>query len=330
MDRRTVLGLGAFAVTALAARAETAKRAMTLPADPPETILLWPGTPPGGEGVRLAMSLVDHSPDPAVWRDRFSRGIEAPFLTVFRPDKPDGSAMLVVPGGGYVVTAFDREGYDVARRLNASGVTVFVLRYRLPGEGWKQPSDVPLQDMQRALRLIRAQASRYGVDANRVGVMGFSAGGHMAASLTTRYLEQVYAPVDAADRLDPRPAFSCLMYPVITMTENSHPGSRETLLGKNPSPEQVAKYSCERRVTAGTPPVFLCLAIDDDVVPPMPNGLAMYQALAAAKVPGEIHIFQEGGHGFGIHKAAGKPCEVWPDLFVRWARQGGWIKGEAV
>lgn len=328
MDRRTVLGLGVATLTALASgEAEAMKQDGTLPTDPTETLLLWPATPPGGEGVTLAAEIVERSPDVAVYHDRYVHKVGIPLLTVFRPAKPDGSAVLMAPGGGYVREVLDKEGFETARRFNETGVTVFVLRYRLPAEGWKNGADVPLQDAQRAIRLIRAHAAHYGIDPARIGVMGFSAGGHVAASLATRFAEKVYEPIDTADALDARPAFAGLLYPVITMSPASHTGSRKAMLGDNPSPEAVAHYSCEMRVTSATPPSFICYANDDNTVPPVANSVAMYLALMAAEIPVEIHGFAEGGHGFGLRIAQGKPCAVWPDLFLTWAKRGQWIKG---
>jgi acetyl esterase/lipase len=328
MDRRTVLGLGAAALTAMAARAEPMRADGSLPTDPTEIVPLWPATPPGGEGLSLTAEIVERSTD--TFHDRFVHKVGTPLLTVFRPERPDGSAIVLAPGGGYIRTVIDKEAFESARRFNASGVTVFVLRYRLPGEGWKQAADVPLQDAQRAMRLVRAYAAHYGIDPTRTGILGFSAGGHVAASLATRHAEKVYEPIDAADQLDARPAFAGLMYPVITMSDASHTGSRSTLLGANPSPEAVAKYSCEKQVTSATPPTWLCYALDDPAVPPVGNGLAMYEALTSAKIPAELHAFQEGGHGFGIRLAKGLPCSAWPDLFLHWGARGGWFRSGAV
>lgn len=326
MDRRTVLGLGAAALTAMSAKGETMKSDGTLSTDPTEIIPLWPATPPGGEGVQLKARIVERSPTPDMVHDRYVDSVGMPILTVFRPDKPDGSAFVLCPGGGYVRTVIDKEAFESARRFNAAGITVFVLRYRLPGEGWADRSDVPLQDAQRAMRLVRAYAGHYGIDPARVGVLGFSAGGHVAASLATRYGEQVFAPIDAADASDPRPAFAALMYPVVTMSDKAHTGSRDKLLGPEPSAAAIAKYSCELHVTAAAPPSFICFAGDDPAVPPLGNGLALYQALMAARVPVELHAFEKGGHGFGIAGAAGKPCAAWPDLFLAWGRAHAWFK----
>ena len=203
------------------------------------------------------------------------------------------------------------------------GITCFILRYRLPGEGWANRSDVPLQDAQRAMRLIRANAARYGIDPAKLSAIGFSAGGHVAASLATRSAATVYGAVDAADSQSARPVIAGLMYPVVTMGEGAHPSSREMMLGSSPSPQAVGAYSVERNVPADTVPSFLCLAADDTVVPPTQNSVALYAALRAAKIPTEMHVFEAGGHGFSLHWAQGKPCAVWPELFQAWAATHG-------
>jgi len=329
LNRRVLLGMGALTLTGLSAHAQGASGDALWP-DAAETIVLWPGTPPGGKGVHLVRKVVEApgNADPA-WHNRFITGIGTPTLTVFRPKQPDGSAMLVIPGGGYGVVVCDNEGADVARRLCASGVTVFVLQYRLPAEGWANAADVPLQDAQRAMRLIRADAVRFGIDPGRMGVIGFSAGGHIAVSLITRSDAAVYAPQDGADALPARPVFAGLVYPVITMLEGTHGGSRLNLLGPYPSPETMTAYSCERHVTERTPPCFLILAADDDVVPYQPNGIAMFDALRAAKVPTELHVFQSGGHGFGIIPAKGRLPSSWPDLFLHWGYANSWFRDDS-
>jgi len=329
MDRRTVLGLGVSALAAFSTRslAEDMNAQGVLSTDPAEIVPLWPGIPPGGEGVNLEAKITERSGDTSAYHDRFVTNIGAPLLAVYRPEKPDGSAVLMAPGGGYVRIVIDKEGIECARRFNASGVTVFMLRYRLPAEGWANGKDVPLQDAQRAMRIVRASAQKFAVDPNRIGVMGFSAGGHVAASLATRPYDAVYKPVDEFDAQDTKPAFAGLMYPVITMSaEGAHMGSRTSLLGKTPSDALVAAYSCEKLVADQTPPCFICLAADDETVPPMTNGMAMFHALRASKVPAEMHIFQEGGHGFGLRLAKNKPASAWPDLFLRWGYSNGWFR----
>jgi acetyl esterase/lipase len=328
VDRRAVLSLAA-AVAALAPAARAADPVPSsdrLPGDPRETIALWPGTPPGGEGGHLTLQLLERSPAPDVFHDRFVTDIATPLLTVFRPDKPDGSALLIAPGGGYRRVVIDKEGFECAHRFARAGITCFVLRYRLPGECWANAADVPLQDAQRAMRLARARAGSFGIDAARVGVIGFSAGGHVAASLITRSDAAVYKPVDDADNRSARPDFAALMYPVMSMTPPiAHAGSREKLLGIAPTEAQQGAYSPDRHVTANMPPTFMAFASDDKEVDPR-NSFLMEAALRAAGVPHEMHMFEEGGHGFGIRLAQGKPAAAWPELFLRWGARRGVFK----
>ena len=297
-----------------------------VPADPTEIVRLWPNGAPGGEHVTAKMQIVERSPNVADYRDRYAIGIVDPILTVFRPQTPGGSALLIAPGGGYVRVVIDKEGFEAAVRFAASGVTCFVLRYRLPADGWLAGPDAPLQDAQRAVRLIRANAASYGVDPQRIGALGFSAGGHVAASLAELHAKPTYALVDDTDRVSARPDFAGLMYPVITMDAGfAHPGSRAQLLGDRPEPEVVLAYSRELTVTADTPPVFLVHALDDHTVPPQ-NSLALLAALRTQNISVEAHFFQEGDHGFGIRLAKGKPCAAWPDLLTAWGRRGGWFR----
>ena len=330
MDRRTAIALG-LAATAFPQRllADTVVQGDgVLPSDPKEVITLWPGTPPGGQSLGLPpIRVTNHEPPFLTPNDRAVDQVGIPVMNVFRPDRPDGSAMIIAPGGGYSREMLDFEGVDVARHFNAAGITCFVLRYRLPGEGWANRSDVPLQDAQRAMRLVRANAASYGVDPMRLGFMGFSAGGHLAASIATRFGAPVYKAVDGADRQDARPSFSVPMYPVITLGEGAHVGSRDKLLGPNASQELIDAYSCQLHVPTDTPPTFMALAADDTTVPPLPNAGAYYVALQAAKVPSEIHVFEAGGHGFGIAHTIGKPTGAWPDLLLRWGASHGFFKG---
>ncbi|TWB44399.1 alpha/beta hydrolase [Nitrospirillum pindoramense] len=286
----------------------------------PAPFPIWPGgVGPGSEGVSIQESVVERSADPTL-HDRYTLGITRPHLVVYRPSHPNGTALLVMPGGGYRWVVVDKEGDEIGRRLSAAGVTVFVLTYRLPGEGHAQAADVPLQDAQRALRLIRARAAEWGLDPHRIGAMGLSAGGHVAASLGTRYDAPVYAPVDTADQQSARPDFLALIYPVASMDPAiAHKGSRNQLLGATPTPAQDAAYSTERSVTSQTPPTFL-LHADDDPSVPVENSLRFYAALHAAKVPAELHIFRQGGHGFGLRGARGLPVAAWPDLYIAWVR----------
>jgi acetyl esterase/lipase len=329
MDRRTAIATGLAAAFAKPAWADTVVPGDgVLPSDPKENILLWPGTPPGGEGLKLPpIRVSNHEPPYITPVDRAIDQVGLPVMNVFRPDRPDGSGMIIAPGGGYTREMLDFEGMDVARRFNGAGVTCFVLRYRLPGEGWANRSDVPLQDAQRAMRLVRANAAKYGIDPARIGFMGFSAGGHLAASIATRFAANVYAPLDAADSVSARPDFSVPMYPVITMGEGAHVGSRDKLLGPNAAPDRVDAYSIQNHVPADTPPTFMALAADDATVIPLPNAGAYYVALQTAKIPSEIHVFEAGGHGFGLARTVGRPTAIWPDLLLRWGASKGYFKG---
>ncbi len=323
IDRRTVLA-GAFAAGHVAAQTPAPSHAgERLPEpDPAETIDLWPGEAPGALDGLPVERVVNRSADPRL-PDRFVAGIARPRLVVFRPARPNGAALLVAPGGGYARIVIDKEGYEIGRWLAARGWTVFVLFYRLPGEGWRDAADVPLADAQRAMRLIRARADSYGIDRARVAAMGFSAGGHVCGDLATRFGAGVYRPVDAADRLSARPDLCALIYAVQSMRPPlAHPGSRELLIGKAATPATERAHSPSANVSGDTPPCFLVHAEDDTTVP-AGNTIDMRAALKAAGVAVETHLFAAGGHGFGIRGAAGKPAAIWPELFAAWAASHG-------
>lgn len=275
---------------------------------------LWPeGKVPGAAGVTTRRLVLERG-SPAA-HDRAIMHVSQPLLEVFRPAVPNGSAMIVAPGGGYVRLAIDKEGAGAARRLNEAGITAFVLNYRLPGDGWAAGYDAPLQDMQRAVRLVRARAAEWALDAKRIGVMGFSAGGHLAAACLTRYDDAVYAPVDTTDQTSARPDFVCLGYALMSV------GSGRD---QYPGPDAEAKQPLNERVRSGMAPTFLVHAADDRTVP-VGHSLAMFAALKAAEVPAEMHIYQEGGHGFGFTLPADRPASRWPDAFEAWARRSGFL-----
>ncbi len=288
----------------------------------PETLPLWPGGPPDRLAAPFTEKFADQSHDP-LHPDRFVTGVGQPRLIVYRPAKPNGAAVLLMPGGGYEFLSYDNEGVSQARWLNAIGVTAFVMLYRLPSEGWADRADVPLKDAQRAMRVIRANAGRYGLDARRVSVIGFSAGGHLAGSLATRHAERLYAPVDTADSLPARPDLVGLLYPVVSLSAPfTHGGSRDALLGANASEAERKRYSVELGVDAQTSPCFLVHAGDDGLVPPT-NSIGLYTALQARGRPAELHVFAEGGHGFGVRPAPDKPVSAWPRLFRSFAESQG-------
>ena len=325
-DRRALL-VGSLAALASGAAAQTpaplARSGRPLVfAEPDETIDLWPGGAPGMPRPAPVEEVRERSTDPA-YNDRIVLGIARPRMAVFRPVRPNGAAVLIMPGGGYSWVVVDKEGYEMARLLAARGITAFVLFYRLPGEGWAAGPDVALSDAQRAMRLIRHRAARYRIDPVRICAMGFSAGGHACADLLTRFATSTYAPVDAADRLSARPDAAAPLYPVISMSApHAHAGSRRNLLGETPSPALERAHSPHLNVPANAPPCFL-LHAEDDASVPVANTLLLHAALRARGIPTELHLFPDGGHGFGLRLARGKSVEHWPDLFLSWGRYRG-------
>jgi acetyl esterase/lipase/lysophospholipase L1-like esterase len=277
---------------------------------------VWRGAAPGGEAVSVEQTVVERSTTPGV-HDRALIGITRPTLTVYRPEKPDGSAVLILPGGAYLRVVIDKEGEETARRLNARGITAAVLLYRLPADGWAAQRDAPLQDAQRALRLLRSGVAGP-LDPARIGVLGFSAGGDLAAALSLRADGITYEPADQADRVSARPDFSVLMYPALNMSVKPTDGSA-------PIP---ARAPIESFVNGASPPCFIVHAADDASVS-VDLSLRLFAALKAANVPAEMHVFSAGGHGFGVRLAAGKPVESWPDLLVRWGEHHQFFKGAA-
>ncbi|MEH0197828.1 alpha/beta hydrolase [Caulobacter sp. CCNWLY153] len=321
LNRRSAFALLAGITALSTASMASAARKPAVP-EPSEVRPLWPNDPPGSSGVTAQETVIERS-DGKGPRDRAVTHTRKPTLSLFRPRKPNGAAVILIPGGGYERVVMDKEGFETAQWLADRGYTCFVLLYRLPGDGWGAGPDAPLQDAQRALRLVRSWAPGMKFAQNRIAIMGFSAGGHLAASLTTRFEAQVYDRVDAADDLSARPDLSALIYPVITMTAGTtHAGSRKQLLGASPSFEAVQAYSAETGVGGRTPPVFLVHAADDKAVP-VENSLMMFAALKAKAIPAELHVFEEGGHGFGLRSIEGKPVAAWPTLFETYAKKKG-------
>ena len=317
--RRFLTASSALLLTATAANSSSAATKLNLPppaknlpkawSDAP-TVPLWPGDAPGASDFKA-------QPLPANSPPVFLRNVLKPDLHVFRPARPNGHAVLVIPGGAYWFVSVANEGAEVAERFTALGITVFVLTYRLPAEGWKHRSDVPLQDAQRAMRVIRSNASRYAIDAGKLSVLGFSAGGHLSATLATAHADRTYDPVDAADELSARPLAAALIYPVITMEAQwTHEMSRKLLLGDAPSDTEVERRSAERHVNGSTPPTFIVHAYDDSAVP-VENSLRFLSAMRAAKRPVEAHLLQEGGHAFGVG-IPGSSSEEWVPTFAKW------------
>ncbi|MEG2802820.1 alpha/beta hydrolase [Stenotrophomonas sp.] len=281
-----------------------------------DRLALWPaGQVPGETGPARTPHVIERSGD-APLPDRYIDDVDAPYLVAYRPRHPNGSALLVIPGGGYQRIVLDKEGTAlVPAFVDQGGVTLFVLRYRLPaGRADRQAA---LADAQRALRLIRAGATRWQLDPKRIGVMGFSAGGHVAARLSTGFDLPVYPPADAIDRQSARPDMALLLYPVIDMGAHAHSGSRTRLLGEHPQAAQVAQFSMQDHVRPDQPPTFLVHAQDDAVVS-VHNSLVYYQAMSRAGVAAEMHLFPQGGHGFGVRMPATSTVAQWPALALRW------------
>lgn len=252
--------------------------------------------------------------------------IKTPTLTAYLPpaDKANGTAVVICPGGGYSIVAIDHEGFKVAEKFNEMGVAAFVLKYRIPDKkNQTDPSIAPLQDAQQAILTVRANAKKWNIDPARIGIMGFSAGGHLASTAGTHFERSL---INDPDHVSVRPDFMLLIYPVISADiAITHSGSFKNLLGANASEEQLNLFSNEKQVTAKTPPAFLVHASDDGGVSPN-NSIVFYQALLKNKIPAELHIYQNGGHGFGMHNATTK--DEWMERCKNWLDKNGWLKNQ--
>jgi acetyl esterase/lipase len=269
-----------------------------------EQVFLWPGDAPGSGFVAGDL--------PVGWPETQLRNIAQPYVRVFRPANPNGRSLLVIPGGAYTFVSIANEGVDIARSMTAKGYTVFVLVHRLPCEGWEKPSEVALQDARRALDLIGEMAVALGTDTRQVHVIGFSAGGHLAASLATQ-------PTDGAEAAGGVPCLRSLglIYPVISHEPPLWNAlSTQSLLGDNPSTEMVALHSPAQHVSADTAPGFFVHALDDVDVP-SGNSLLMVGAMQAAGRPIALHLFEAGGHGFGLGDPH-LPVRQWLELYCEW------------
>jgi acetyl esterase/lipase len=271
--------------------------------DQPKVELLWPQGAPGAKG-----DAPNDKPALNIWLPPAEKGV--------------GSGVVVCPGGGYGGLALDHEGVQVARWLNSLGVAAFVLEYRHHGKGYEHPA--PLDDAQRALRTVRARASEFKVDPNKIGVLGFSAGGHLASTLATHFDKGQPDAADPIGRASCRPDFAILIYPVISLSAPyTHGGSKINLLGANPDPKLVESLSNDTQVTSETPPTFLVHTTEDTGVPPE-NSIAFYLALHKAKVPAELHIYEKGPHGRGL--GTNDPgLKNWPGACADWLRIHGFL-----
>ena len=249
--------------------------------------------------------------------------ITKPTLTIYEApnEKRTSAAVVICPGGGYSILAAGHEGADVAKAFNNAGITAFVVRYRLPkDECMTNKSFVPLMDAQQALYIARKNAKQYGIDSNKIGIMGFSAGGHLASTVGTHFNQPVRKELAGANL---RPDFMLLIYPVISFNDSiGHRGSRDNLIGKNPDKNLVHLFSNEKQVTAQTPPTFLVHASDDDGVNPE-NSIRFYEALLKNKVPAEMHLYEHGSHGFGLYNKTTE--ENWFQTCINWMKTNKFV-----
>ena len=252
--------------------------------------------------------------------------VTRPTLTTFFPqkDKANGTAVIICPGGGYSYVVMNAEGTDVAGEFVKKGVAAFVLKYRLPNDKiMKDKSIGPLQDAQQAIKMVREHAKEWGIDISKVGIMGFSAGGHVAATASTHFNDKT---IDNPKAVSLRPDFSILIYPVISFSDSlGHKGSRKGLLGDNPSQAKKDLFSGEKQVTPQTPPAFLLQSGDDKTVP-VGNSISYYEALLRNGVKAELHIYPGGGHGFGLNNKT--ITDKWIDRCFNWMAANNWIKAE--
>ncbi len=313
VSRRALLGgtVAAGIATALPAFAQSTAPLVYRP--------IWPGNAPGGERVTEAEQEIPRSATGPKDDTAFLH-VRTPTMTHVAPAKPNGAAILLIPGGGYLRVAIGNGARALLQFFADRGYHAYLLKYRLPGDPWAAGPDAPLQDAQRALRLIKAEAKGYGVALDRIGVMGFSAGGHLAAMLAYRG-DSTYPAMDAADAQPLGVRAAGLLYPVALMgVDGTHRGSQDQLIGKNPTPDRALRARTDARITTASPPTFIAHAIDDRVVP-VDNGLALLAALRRAKVPAEAYLPEIGGHGFGV-TSEGQPA-AWTALFFAWAKRHG-------
>jgi acetyl esterase/lipase len=280
-------------------------------AETPLVLDVWPYNAPGEIGKIGKETATDSKP--GEFQVKRITNVTHPTLTVFRPakDKDTGAAVVIAPGGGYAILAWDLEGEEVAQWLNSIGVTGIILKYRVPRRSGT-PNDVaPPQaqmDAQRALSLVRSKAKEWGIDPKRIGILGFSAGGHLTAWASTNFDKRSYEPVDDVDKVSCRPDFTILVYPAYLITKDRN--------GLAP----------DIRVNKDTPPMFIAMAGDDPVR--VENSVEMYRALKKAGVPADLHVYASGGHGFGL-RPSGKPCSTWPQRCAEWLKDQGFLKPAA-
>lgn len=284
----------------------------------PFTLKLWPDGIPGSKSDPGYVEKITTEGGRIIRCEK----VTDPDLTIFLPPagKETGTAVLICPGGGYGALAFDHEGNAIAKWLNDNGIAGIILKYRLPSDRiMTDKTTGPLQDAQEALRIIRRNAPGWKINPGKIGIIGFSAGGHLASTLSTHFDEKVY---EIKDNTSARPDFSLLIYPVVSFdTTITHRGTRNNLIGLRPDEAMVRHFSNEQQITADTPPAFLVHSADDNAVPVM-NSIGYFKGLQKNKIPAELHVFQKGGHGYGLAPRGGTESE-WPDLCLKWMKSNG-------
>ncbi len=322
LDRRAFVGaIAGLGISGGEAVARNPLKTAVQSASEPDTVFpIWPSEPPGGVPNGVEDTVIERD-DPLGLRNRAAISVRTPTLSHFKARGAGRGAALIVPGGGYARVVIDKEGFELARLLAAKGVESFVLRYRLPGAAWAAGPDAPLQDVQRALRLVRRATGA------KTLAIGFSAGGHLVGQLANRFAEPSYDPIDDADAFSVKPDGAALAYPVISMRPPFvHEGSRAELLGGAGDEAGITAYSLENTVRTDGPPQFVFSAIDDEAVP-VDNALTYLAAARRAGVEIEAHFFEEGGHGFALRYTEGLPAAAWPELLLAWAVRKGVMKG---
>jgi len=284
--------------------------APALMAATPKIVNVWPGIAPGEKGDLKDEADLTKPNDGSPGGKRVIRtgNVSTPTLTIMKPaaEKDTGASVVIFPGGGYNILAWDLEGTEVADWLNENGVTGIVLKYRVPKRPGLENYVPPLQDGQRAVGLVRANAKEWGLDPKRIGVLGFSAGGHLAAALAAHPAERTYPKIDATDEVSCKPDFLCLIYPAYLVLK-----------------EQGDAINPSVKITDQNPPTFIVMAEDDPVR--VENPLAYYLELKKAKVPAEMHLYQVGGHGYGLRRTKDL-VTAWPDRAIDWMRFNGWLE----
>lgn len=311
IGRRTVLG---HLATLAAIGAVHPGSAVPALADEWEEIALWPGKPPGQGGVTGPEKLGDSGAGFGAISN-----ISTPRMRVYRPAKANGAAVVVCGGGGYFRIQLWKESTPIARWLQQRGFTVFELIYRLPNDGWEAAA--PFMDAQRAMRIVRTKAADFGIDPGQIGILGFSAGGHLAGFTALQPRRQLYTGSDVYEESSARPDFSVLLFPVVSLRKPyDTTRTRREIIGETPDAEAENAWSLDTYANSAAPPMIIFASADDKIAPPG-HGIMLFEKLNAAGASAELHLFRDGGHGWGL----GKPEQVlsqWPDMFVKWFESG--------